>query len=96
VKKNKEKKKKKTNLPEFHWNHRVIYHAPNPETKAEEWFGIHEVHYEKGIPTSLTVDPIDVMGETVSNLKQTLDWMESCLKKPILLYDSFPGCEKKK
>jgi len=92
----KNKKNKKQKLPEFHWNHRVVYHSPNPETGGEEWFGIHEVHYEKGIPTSLTQDPIDVIGETMSELKETLKWMKNCLKKPILLFDSFPDPDTKR
>jgi hypothetical protein len=37
-----------------HWNYRIVRH----HHEGEEWFGLHEVHYENGRPIAVTENPI--------------------------------------
>ena len=69
------------------WNHRVVRKNHEDET----WLGIHEVFYDaKGIPHMVTVDPVEVCGETLEELEETLNWMLKALGQPILEYDDIP------
>ena len=72
-----------------HWNHRVIKHLD--KKTGEIWYGIHEVFYDDKVGTvsdtgkiGWTKDPIAVTGESIESLAQILDWMKSCLDKPII------------
>ena len=67
------------------WNHRVVRTVYEHETLL----GIHEVFYEDGIPNMVTVNPVDVMGETLEELMQTLEWMLKALGQPILESSDF-------
>jgi len=63
------------------WNYRVIAH----EYKDELYFEIHEVYYnDDGVPEMCTVDAVEVAGESLAALSQTLDWMRKALREPIL------------
>jgi len=69
------------------WNHRVV----RKHYEAETLLGIHEVFYdEKGVPDMVTVDPVEVCGETLEELEELLDWMLKALGQPILEYDDIP------
>lgn len=70
------------------WNHRVMAH----EYKDEVYFKIHEVYYDvEGVPDSYTADAISIGGESLKDMKWTLDKMQECLSKPILYAgDKFP------
>lgn len=70
------------------WNHRVIRRT---YPSGEVFFGIHEVFTDsEGI--SCTVDPVEVAGESIEELRQTLTWMFNALAKPVLDYEvDFPG-----
>lgn len=66
------------------WNHRVIRHDDKPD---DIYYAIHECFYEKEgskIPTSWTMDPINVMGATREELVETLERMLGAVKNPIL------------
>jgi len=65
------------------WNHRVMKHHDCGET----WYGIHEVFYdEEGKVENCTYDA-DITGESLEDLKRTLEWMLVCLDKPVLDYE---------
>lgn len=69
-----------------HWNHRVM----KRKLESGDFYGIHEVFYnEDGSIWSYTVDPIEVVGESIDELKQTLEWMLKCLDNPILVDGEF-------
>ena len=69
------------------WNHRILA----TEHNGELYLQIHEVYYEGDKPISHTKDPKSVTGESVYEVKWTLDKMEECLEKPILWGDErFP------
>ena len=68
------------------WNHRIIA----KEYKDQLWFGIHEVFYNKdGVPDMCTEGAVDIIGESLSEISQTLRWMRKALRKPILNYADF-------
>lgn len=69
------------------WNHRVIRHVtpvPNRPHLEEEYLQIHEVFYENGIPKSVTEDGVKIGGDTVEEMKETLERMIHCLSLPII------------
>jgi len=68
------------------WNHRVI--NLSEENKGEPWFAICEVYYENKLPWART-DAIAVSGESIEELKETLERMLRCLDNPILNKDDF-------
>ena len=59
-----------------HWNYRVVSH--------QGYLAIHEVYYELGKPVARTLNPIDVSGESIESLRQTLTLMQKALGEPIL------------
>ncbi len=73
------------------WNHRVMRFSND----SEEWFGVHEVYYhEDGRLRGYTTEAVNVMGETVEELRAILERMLASLNKPILTADDFKGEEK--
>jgi len=53
--------------------------------------GIHEVFYDaKGVPEMVTVEPVEVCGECLEELEETLAQMTKALGQPILEYDNIP------
>jgi hypothetical protein len=79
----------------FHWNHRVLARTYRKGTPSEETiFEIHECYYDGEEPSadekpgSCTVDAMDVMAETLDELRHTLARMLLATYKPVLDYDS--------
>lgn len=72
-----------------HWNHRVIKRTyPSVgNIEAETLYGIYEVHYENAKPIMCTVNPVEVQGESIEEIRETLQWMLDCLNNPVLDYD---------
>lgn len=71
-----------------HWNHRVMKRTLGD---GSEYYGIHEVFYnDDGSIYAFTKNSMDVFGESVEDLRQTLEWMLKCLEHPILDYDNTP------
>ena len=72
---------------EYTWNHRVLLHKGTDA--GEDYYGIHEVHYEDGVPRAYTTNPVEVGGESVKSLKITLERMLRCLELPVLTPEDF-------
>jgi len=54
---------------------------------GETWYGIHEVFYDEDGKVDGWTEDEEIMGESLEELKQTLEWMLVCLDKPVLDYD---------
>lgn len=69
-----------------HWNHRVVKRIVREFDEDVEWFGVHEVFY--GLPgesePSWTDEPISVKGESIDELRETLERMLRALDRPII------------
>ena len=64
------------------WNHRVV---KIKDSDGADWLSIREAFYNsKGELTAYTSEPVDVSGETLGELRQTLRWMGLALSKPII------------
>ena len=71
-----------------HWNHRVIRTPYNIGEKDPYYtYGIHEVYYDEDGPFSWTVEPIKFTGDSVEDIKWSLEKMLECLSKPVLQAD---------
>ena len=71
---------------EMTWNHRVVRKV----YEHEVLFGIHEVfNFSHTDAKMITINPVDVCGESVEELKETLDWMQKALEQPVLEYSDF-------
>lgn len=69
------------------WNYRVIATQHNGET----CLAIHEVYYHEHKPCGLTEQPVYIGGNTIKDLRWTLNRMKEALKKPVLWGgDKFP------
>ena len=66
------------------WNHRVVRQRKGDET----WLGIHEAFYGDDGKLSWTENPVDVVGETVDDLRWTLERMLAALDEPIINEDA--------
>jgi hypothetical protein len=66
----------------MHWNHRVLRH----DHPTDPYYAIHECYYDEGQtePHSWTSDPIDVVGSSVTELRETLERMLKSLDKPVV------------
>jgi hypothetical protein len=65
------------------WNHRII-------RRNGRDLAIHEVYYnEAGDPDMVTNDATGIYGETIDELRETLQRMLRALDTPILEYESF-------
>ena len=74
------------------WNHRLIRDTKDGET----WYGIHEVFYEDdGEPNGCTVEAVSVVGETVDECKEILEWMIAACSKPVIEMQYFRDLEEK-
>lgn len=69
-----------------HWNHRVIKHVyDTPDGDQAVWYNIHEVYYnEDGTIWAHTENPTAGHGETIEELRESLERMLKCLEFPIL------------
>lgn len=68
-----------------HWNHRVLKHNAGTE---DEYLAIHEAFYGVDGEDDVvwTRDPITVTGETIEELRETLERMLRALETPVLDY----------
>lgn len=69
------------------WNHRVMKHRDGDE----DFFMIHEVHYDDDRPVAYTQDGVAVGGGDFEELRETLRRMELALEKPVLTPEDFKG-----
>jgi len=80
----------------MHHKHKIPEHIRVPESpEYEEYYAIHEVYYD---PIGYTKDPIDVVADTVEDLKDVLFKMAKAFSQPVLEYideDSTRGNESK-
>lgn len=74
------------------WNHRVV-RREHPEAVVE-WervsYAIHEAHYEAGArkPYAITTEPVAPYGETLDEVRETLDRMRRACEAPVLDYET--------
>jgi hypothetical protein len=79
------------------WGYRVIRKTyPFPDGTIEEQFGIHEVYYSDGKPSSCTMNPTEVVAESVEGLKEDLEVRLTALEKPILNWEDFESKDENK
>ncbi len=65
-----------------HWNHRVVKKIYE---NGEEEYSIREVFYnDAGEIYGYTINPVDLVCETLENLREYIQWCLNCLDKPIL------------
>lgn len=74
------------------WNHRVVKRDFDTCSEKETRYYIAEAYYdENGKVFAITDDPVDPgFGESIEELKQSLEWMQKCLEHPVLDYDKIP------
>jgi len=69
-----------------HWNHRVYRHT---HTNGDTTYGIHEAYYDspdEEPPGSYTAEPVEVVGDSIEDLREELQRMLRCLERPVLDY----------
>ena len=71
------------------WNHRVLTKEYKGCNEIEVQYGVHEVFYTNGVPDMCTMNPVEVVGDNIKDLKQTLRWMRKALRQPVLDYADF-------
>jgi hypothetical protein len=72
------------------WNHRVVQKRDPNYCEGSAWpenyYEIHEAHYNNnGDLCAITEDAIMPYGETIEELKETLEWMLNACDQPILV-----------
>jgi hypothetical protein len=72
------------------WNHRVV-RATN--SFGDVWFAIHEAHYRSSdtVPDMVSSDPLPVVGETIDDLRWTLERMLAALDLPVIEFVPNPA-----
>lgn len=68
------------------WNHRVMR---SKDADGDDFYAIHEVHYEDDKPRLFTLDPVPVSGNSIEELRSTLERMLSCVTTPVLTREDF-------
>jgi hypothetical protein len=70
-----------------HWNHRVVRRTVMEFDQPVEWFGIHEVFYGSSDESDpgWTDEPISVEGESIDELRETLERMLRALDRPVII-----------
>lgn len=63
-----------------HWNHRIV----NRSNEYGPFFTIEEVYYDDDGSVRGHTENLCVGGESLEELKQTLEWMLKCLNDPII------------
>ena len=63
------------------WNHRVMLHAK--ADAGDDYYVVTEVHYDDGMPR-LYADGATVGGNSIEELRETLECMLRALEQPIL------------
>jgi len=66
------------------WNHRVVKRTVTECGEPVEQFGIHEVFYDIDGPGrhAWTNEPVGVAGESIEELRETLERMLGALDEP--------------
>lgn len=60
--------------------------------RSSEYFAVHEVYYgRRGRVVSWTVDPCDLVGETVQEIRRDLPAIQRALRRPVLVVDDRGG-----
>jgi len=85
--------------PESYWNHRVMMTVTprldhyQLDTRVDDYisYGIHEVYYRGDKVISWTDTPVEIVEESLKDLKATLKNMLEACKLPVL--DSITGEE---
>ena len=63
------------------WNHRVV----RAQYATEVWYGIHEAYYDdNGKVISWTMRPVEIAGNSIQDLRKTLEQMLECLDKEVI------------
>ena len=69
------------------WNHRIMRHTDSPD--GEPYYALHEVFYdEEGGKPGWTKDPVNILGESPDEIRETLERMLRALDKPVMDYES--------
>jgi phosphosulfolactate synthase (CoM biosynthesis protein A) len=66
------------------WNFRII---KNILDNNEFWYGIHEVHYDNGIPVAHTEKAMAVSGESIEDITWYYKTMGEAFTLPVLIWD---------
>lgn len=67
---------------EVTWNHRVIVRK---DGRDQQYYGIHEVYYKKNNkPDMATENAVGVIGDSIPELRETLERMLRALDTPVL------------
>lgn len=65
-----------------HWNHRVIKETIH----GEDVYSVREVFYnDDDSIMAYTLEPVDIVGESIDALREYLQWCLNCLDKPVLI-----------
>jgi hypothetical protein len=67
------------------WNYRVIAIDYGDEVE----YGIYEVYYEGDTPVARTENPVPVVGNTIDELHNSLEYMQAALIAPVLTDEIF-------
>ena len=72
------------------WDYRVVRRQGNDRYEPTQFFyGIHEAYYKKtGECFAITKEPVDVFGDTPSEVLETLIMMRQACKRPVLDYET--------
>jgi hypothetical protein len=70
---------------ESHWDHRVMM-TVTPRVHMDDaiTYGIHEVYYRGDKVISWTDTPVEIVEESLKDLKKTLKYMLEACKLPVL------------
>lgn len=69
------------------WNHRVVKRI-YPEPSGETFYQIHEAYYGLEDKPLITTEPKALVGESIDELRETLQRMLRALDKPVLDYET--------
>jgi len=68
-----------------YWNYRVMINVtPRVHMDDAITYGIHEVYYRGNKPISWTDTPVEIVEESLKDLKSTLKYMLEACKLPVL------------
>lgn len=76
------------------WNYRVIRHEYVYREEVCELFNIYSVHYDDDTPVLISTEPQYVQGNTLEELKSSLELQLGALDKPGIDYSFFENVEK--
>ena len=65
----------------MHWNNRIIRHK---DENGNLYYAIHEVYYEGEDQICGLTEPIDIIGDSVEDLKKSYDLIGKAFASPVL------------